>query len=129
MPDMLLRMVASALFDADFLDTERHFGGCAAVSARSSSSLSMAELAARFEAARTGYLARRDPAPVDALRQELADHALDAATGPPGVYRLAAPTGSGKTIAAGRFALHHASQHGLRRVVVAVPYITITEQS
>ena len=45
------------------------------------------------------------------------------------MYRLPAPTGSGKTLAAGGFALHHARAHQLRQVVVAVPFISITEQN
>ena len=45
------------------------------------------------------------------------------------MYRLPAPTGSGKTLAAGGFALHHARAHRLGQVVVAVPFISITEQN
>ena len=45
------------------------------------------------------------------------------------MYRLAAPTGSGKTITAGGFAIRHARAHGLRRVIVTVPFISITEQN
>ena len=52
-----------------------------------------------------------------------------AAGGPGGLYRLAAPTGSGKTLAAAAFALRHAAMHGKARVIVAVPFITITEQN
>ena len=54
---------------------------------------------------------------------------MAAAAGPGGMYRLPAPTGSGKTLAAGAFALHHARIHRLRQVVVAVPFISITEQN
>lgn len=52
-----------------------------------------------------------------------------AAGGPGGLYRLAAPTGSGKTLATATFALRHAALHGKARVIVAVPFITITEQN
>ena len=123
--DLLLRMVASAVFDADFLDTQQHFDGAAP--ARPFSPLS--ELAARFETARARYLGARKPTPVDEVREELAHYALEAADGPVGVYRLAAPTGAGKTIAAARFALHHGRLRGLRHVIVAVPYISITQQT
>lgn len=123
--DLLLRMVASAVFDADFLDTQRHFDGDPPARPHSA----LPELAARLEAARARYLGARRPTPVDGVREELARCALEAAGGPVGVYRLAAPTGAGKTIAAARFALHHGRLRRLRRVVVAVPYISITQQT
>ena len=46
-----------------------------------------------------------------------------------GLCWLAAPTGSGKTLAAAAVALRHAATHGKARVIVAVPFITITEQN
>ena len=66
---------------------------------------------------------------MDALRGALLDDCLDAASEPPGVFRLPAPTGSGKTISAAAFALAHAAHHGMKRVIVAVPFLSITEQN
>ncbi|MGW3563090.1 CRISPR-associated helicase Cas3' [Streptomyces sp. NPDC000941] len=125
--ELLTRMLFSALVDADHLDTQVHVGkrreyvGAA---------IGMAELLDRFEGSRQAMLAQRDvPGPVDPLRAEVYEACVKAAVLPPGFFKLAAPTGLGKTMASAGFALHHAAQHGLRRVVVAVPFISITEQN
>ena len=124
--DLLIRMLFSCLVDADYLDTQAHF---AAAPVRTGHPLSVPELLARFEDGRKQLLAERPPSRVDALRQEVYEQTLAAAAGPPGVYRLQVPTGGGKTFASGAFGLHHAALHGMRRVVVAVPFISITEQN
>ena len=120
--DLLIRLVFSALVDADFLDTKAHFRRAARPAGYRRPGRPVRPAARRLPG-------RRCPVPADGLRQEVYSQAVAAAAGPAGMYRLPAPTGSGKTLAAGGFALHHARAHQLRQVVVAVPFISITEQN
>ncbi|MEV5543283.1 CRISPR-associated helicase Cas3' [Saccharopolyspora shandongensis] len=124
--EMGLRMTFSALVDADRLDTAAHKSGTKPVG---ESPVDMAALVDRFEAGRKDLLKDRDPAPMDAVRQEVYEAAVAGAQRRPDLYRLAAPTGSGKTLAQGGFALHHAARWGKRRIVVAMPLVTVTEQN
>jgi len=125
--EMALRMCFSGLCDADFLDTSAHFSGAGVPAVRAESDF--AALRDRYEQARKALLAERCRSPVDGAREEVYRACVRAAAAEPGVFRLAAPTGAGKTISAGAFGLHHAAANGLRRVVVAVPFLTITEQN
>lgn len=124
--EMAIRMVHSTLVDADFLDTAAHFNSTEPT-LRPDTDFGV--LNARFTEHLTALLSGRTPSPVDDLRANLLDECLTAASGPRGIYRLPAPTGSGKTISGAAFALAHAAKHGMRRVVVAVPFLTITEQN
>ena len=125
--EMGVRMVFSALVDADHLDTAAHFQGLD--SPVVALPADMVELVRRFEERRSAMLAERPWSPIDDVRAGLYDDAVRAAAGPGGVYRLPAPTGSGKTITSAGFALHHAARHHKTRVIVAVPFLTITEQN
>lgn len=124
--EFFLRMLFSALVDADFLDTEQHRAPARATGR--ANAVSMADLWAAFERDQQRLTGRRDDA-VGMARHTVYQNCLDAASQPPGLFRLAVPTGGGKTRSGMAFALRHALAHGLRRVIVAVPFISITEQT
>ncbi|WDF43490.1 CRISPR-associated endonuclease Cas3'' [Streptomyces sp. T12] len=127
--EMLVRMTYSAVVDADRLDTAAHFRP----GTHPQRAVSMAELWERYENRRREMIAERRrrgaPSWLDRLREDIYGEAVEAAAGKPGVFRLHLPTGAGKTFTGGGFALRHAALHGLRRVIVAVPFISITEQN
>lgn len=126
--DLLMRLIFSALVDADFLDTERHFD--IERSALRHGTATVFELDALDQTAHQRFLSRRGaPNRVDAIRSNIRDVALDRAVLEPGLFRLTVPTGGGKTRTGLAFALRHASRWGLRRVVMAVPFLTITDQT
>lgn len=125
--EMFLRLLFSALVDADFLNTEGHTRPEAA--AQRESDVTITALWERLEQ----Y--QRDAPPqgsddLPKLRREMYEACVMAAERPPGnMYRLTMPTGGGKTRSGLAFALRHAALHGQQRVIVAVPFISITEQT
>lgn len=125
--DLLIRLLYSCLVDADALDTEAHFDPAAA--AERGVSLTQDDLWALFLADQTRLQAQALPTAVNAVRQAVYADCLQAAELPPGVYTLTVPTGGGKTRSSLAFALAHARRHGLRRVIYAVPYTSIIEQT
>ncbi|TAK37030.1 MAG: CRISPR-associated endonuclease Cas3'' [Chloroflexota bacterium] len=124
--ELFLRLLFSALVDADFLDTERHMRPGSSV--RRGGQTDLAELWERFERDQ-GQLSGKRGDPVGEARHAIYQTCLAAAEDPPGIFRLTVPTGGGKTRAAMGFALRHALRHGHERIIVAVPYISITEQT
>ena len=126
--EMWLRMLFSALVDADYLDTEAHFNQRQAP--QRGSSVDLEQLWQRFLKQHQENIQSQVPnGTVNKVRSEVFEACLDAAEQPPGIFKLAVPTGGGKTLSAMGFALRHASKHGLDRVIVAVPFISITQQT
>ena len=124
--ELWLRMVFSALVDADFLDTEGHFNP--GQTSMREPERDVRKMWERFQQRHRDH-AREASDPVDEMRSEIYQACLEAAEHSPGLFRLAVPTGGGKTLSAMGFALRHASIHGLERVVVAVPFTSITQQT
>lgn len=126
------RMLFSALVDADFLETEAHFQGDAQVPRRPRPAGPVLDVARAIEAlnAHRESVRREHPGePMGPVREQLFQACVDAAAGPQGLYTVSAPTGSGKTLALLGFALEHARLHGLRRIVLVMPFLNIIEQT
>ena len=126
------RMLFSALVDADFLDTENF------MNSRRSSARGGHEPLSHYQARlneHLGALAQsvqqqgRAQHPVMRARAQVLAQCQAKAALPPGVFRLTVPTGGGKTLSSLAFALAHATRHGHRRVIYAIPYTSIIEQT
>lgn len=130
-----IRMLFSALVDADFLETEAHFDRDEDGLRRYRAEAPDLEAARALEIledeiARLGKENRsRSSEEVQRLREELFRSCWEGAHFDPGLFTLSAPTGSGKTLSMLAFALRHAQIHGLRRIVIAIPYLSIIEQT
>lgn len=127
-----VRMLFSCLVDADFLDTER-FMSQGKAEARSGF-MPVDELEKRLDerlALMAQEVAARGEAgsQVNLKRAEVLRACLAKAELPPGVFSLTVPTGGGKTLSSLAFALRHAVRHGKRRVIYAIPYTSIIEQT
>jgi CRISPR-associated endonuclease/helicase Cas3 len=125
--EVFVRLLFSALVDADSLDTEAHYDRDAAASRGGYPDL--ATLERRLARAQRDLMARARASSVGRERRRVYEACLAAADQPPGVFRLTVPTGGGKTRSAISFGLRHALRNGQRGIVVAVPYLTITEQT
>jgi CRISPR-associated endonuclease/helicase Cas3 len=122
-----IRMLFSCLVDADFLDTEG-FMAPEQAAARGSFS-SVGDMAERLTAHLERLSAEAPATPVNRVRATVLRRCIAAANEPPGLFSLTVPTGGGKTLSSLAFALHHAARHGKRRVVYAIPYLSIIEQT
>ncbi|HJT77311.1 MAG TPA: CRISPR-associated endonuclease Cas3'', partial [Gemmataceae bacterium] len=126
--ELYLRMLFSALVDADFLDTERHFHPERVV--ERGGYFSLPELWRRFEEDQEKLSGKHDTL-LQHARHAIYQACLRAAELSPGWFRLTVPTGGGKTRSGMAFALRHALCHSgaFDRVIVAIPYTSIIEQT
>ena len=120
-----VRMLFSALVDADFLDTEAYMECVRAEARAGAPEIGTMQVILREYLDR---LTRRDT-PVNRARAEVLAQCRAKAPQAPGVFSLTVPTGGGKTLSSLDFALGHAVAHGKRRVIVAIPYTSIIEQT
>jgi len=122
-----VRMLFSCLVDADFLDTETFFSPdkAAARGAYPTLEAMQRNLASHL----SEMCVKALPTAVNRVRAEVLSAARSAAGNAPGFYTLTVPTGGGKTLTSLAFALDHALKHGKRRIIYAIPYTSIIEQT
>ena len=123
------RMVFSCLVDADYRDTEAFYDSLEdRQNDRDWPALSdlLPHLTAAFNSHMAGFTADSD---LNRLRAEILAHVRGKASLSPGLFTLSVPTGGGKTLASMGFALDHAALHGHRRIIYAIPYTSIIDQT
>lgn len=122
-----IRMLYSSLVDADFLDTEIYMdepktkdrgGYC-----------SIEELFERFRQFSEQLDAKSEDTHVNRTRREIRRKCIEAAGETQGIFSLSVPTGGGKTLSSLAFALEHAKQHDMKRIIYVIPYTSIIEQN
>ena len=129
------RLLFSCLVDADFLDTEKHF---------EPEALQRRQVPHLQSVHALNILCRHldglcGDGAVNHRRRKLLADCLAAASQPPGLFTLTAPTGSGKTLSSLAFALQHIVHHNasvaeddprrFHRVIVVIPFTNIIEQT
>ncbi|MBT9609717.1 MAG: CRISPR-associated endonuclease Cas3'' [Aquabacterium sp.] len=122
-----LRMLFSALVDADFLDTESFMDQGKGVARRGAPSIQALQSALNNHL--TSLVSSAADTPVNRVRQGILAQCRSKAIQDAGVFTLTVPTGGGKTLSSLAFALDHAALRGKRRVVYAIPYTSIIEQT
>lgn len=134
------RMLYSCLVDADYLDTEAFYlnlenkaverGGYPDLNAlQHNFNQFINDFRRRIVQAPEQTEAEKRNAALNRLRSEILDHAVEQTAQPQGLFTLTVPTGGGKTFTSMAFALEHAKQHGMRRVIYVIPFTSIIEQN
>ena len=134
------RMLYSCLVDADYLDNEAFYlklenkaverGGYPDLNAlQHNFNQFINDFRRRIAQAAEQTEAEKRNAALNRLRSEILDHAVEQAAQAQGLFTLTVPTGGGKTFTSMAFALEHAKQHGMRRVIYVIPFTSIIEQN
>ncbi len=120
------RMLYSCLVDADFLDTETFMQGPQPRGEYASLPMLLERLSAKTD----GWLNAASGSALNRCRNDILCACMEhGAQWPRGLYTLTVPTGGGKTTASLAFALHHAAERGMKRVIYVIPYPSIIDQT
>jgi CRISPR-associated endonuclease/helicase Cas3 len=128
--EMFTRFLFSSLVDADGLDTERH---SSPETADLRQTRTLAEVGPKWLKAlhdsQEVLQAVSAPTRVNAVRREVYTACRTASELPSGLFSLTVPTGGGKTRSSLAFALEHAMRRERSRIIYAIPYTSIIDQT
>lgn len=124
--ELFIRLLYSALVDADSLDTERHFQK-EQFDSRPRKSLDVNTL---LDALNKRFDSFKKDTPLNELRTNVRLYAQSMANADQGCFSMTLPTGMGKTLTSLNWALHHANAHtNIKRIVIVLPFISIIDQT
>lgn len=124
----MLHMLVKSVFSC-LVDSDRYNAYCFEIGEMPELRLSIPpweEYARRLEKHLSTFLIDSE---IDRIRKDISEKCLDASAHPCGVYRLSVPTGGGKTLSSLRFALNHAKEHNIERIIYVIPYLSILDQT
>lgn len=133
----LNRMLFSSLVDADFLATER-FMKAEALERPVHENLPEWDRLSKILANHVDSRSKSRREQLDDFNRgkEILDYrdalfqaCVDSSSFSPGFYQLQAPVGTGKTLASLAFAVNHANHHSLDRIIYAIPFTSIVDQT
>ncbi|MTI15921.1 CRISPR-associated helicase Cas3' [Rhodobacteraceae bacterium RKSG542] len=119
------RMLFSALVDADFIETERFYSP----QIERQWTGKLADLRVTLDQRLADFEPPAADDTVNQARAKVLQSAKEKAKECPGFFSLTVPTGGGKTLSSLKFAMDHAVQHKLRRVIYVAPFTSIIEQT
>ena len=125
--NMLVRMLLSCLVDADRLDTEQFMNPDK--NRLRGRVKTIPYLRKTLDVCLGGIQKSAADNEVNSVRRYVLERCRQMSTREQGFYSLTVPTGGGKTLSSLRWALGHAEEHGLERVIIAIPYTSIIEQT
>jgi len=132
-----IRMLFSCLVDSDFLDTEEFMDpvkaerrtGINSSSGKNTEEIVLPSLKRRFDSFMLRKISKASKTSINEQRKKILETCRKKASLEPGFFSLTVPTGGGKTLSSMAFALEHALQYGKDRVIMAIPYTSIIEQT
>ncbi len=128
--EFLTRLLFSALVDADRLDTEQCTQRRKALTRDTyrEQAPDVRRLRGVLDTFVGSKSTAQQSAEVRSLRESVRFACERDSQLPQGMFTLNVPTGGGKTLGSVNFALRHAERHGLRRVIIVEPYLSIIDQ-
>lgn len=123
----LSRMLFSCLVDADRLDTERFMdiGSCK----KRGCPYTIADLLPKLEEYLHKLQLDAPDTEVNRIRKRIQEQCSKVSSGAQGFYSLTVPTGGGKTLSSLLWAMKHAVNHDMNRIIIAIPYTSIIVQT
>jgi CRISPR-associated endonuclease/helicase Cas3 len=124
------RMLFSCLVDADYRDAAAFHANLNG-SIIDAAWLPLATLLPHFseQLSRKISALQSVSSPIGAVRKEIFEKVVAGAEQTPGFFKMTVPTGGGKTLASLGFALRHAELHQKSRIIYAIPFTSVIDQT
>jgi len=123
--EIYTRYIFSSLTDADWLDTEKHFDSLKN-EYRIRKELDISYLQEKLL---VEISSKSKEGLINQLRNRIRDEVIGMSESEIGFFSLNIPTGMGKTLLSVDWALRHAKENGLKRIIIVLPFINIIDQT